>query len=106
MAHGVIVSVPASIDMYRAVNSQVTEQIGDTAPPGLLAHVARETADGFQVIEVWESKRQCDDFGDTVLAPIIDRLSKGQAPSRNDVSEEFDVENFFVGAGVHEASSR
>jgi len=106
MAHGVIVSVPAPIDMYRAVTSQVTEQIGDTAPPGLLVHIARETADGFQVIEVWESKRQCEDFANTVLAPIVDRVSKGQAPSRNDVGEEFDVENFFVGAGVHEASSR
>ena len=37
MAHGVIVSVPAPIDMYRAVTSQVSEQIGETAPPGYLS---------------------------------------------------------------------
>ena len=97
MAHGVIATVPAPIDMYKAVNAQVTEQMGQGAAEGLLVHIARKTPDGFQVIEVWESKQQCDQFQDTVLAPIIDRLSGGQAPPREQVSEEFDVENFFFG---------
>lgn len=106
MAHGIIVSVPAPIDMYRAVNAQVTDQVGEASAPGLLVHIARETVDGFQVIEVWESKQQCEDFENTVLAPIIDRVSNGQAPPRNDVTEEFDVQNFFVGTGVAGASAR
>lgn len=107
MAHGIIATVPAPIEMYTAVNAQVMEKMGgERAPDGLLAHIARKTADGFQVIEVWESKEQCDKFQDDVLAPIIDRVSGGQAPPRDEVSEEFDVHNFFAGPGAAAASSR
>jgi hypothetical protein len=106
MAHGVIATVPAPIDMYKAVNAQVTEKVGEGGADGLLVHIARETAEGFQVIEVWESKQQCDEFQDKVLAPIIDRVSGGQAPPRAQVSEEFDVLNFFLGTGAATASSR
>jgi hypothetical protein len=100
MAYGIISTVPAPMDMYRAVSAQVAEQMGETTQTGLLVHIARETADGFQVIEVWESKQQCDAFQDDVLAPIIDRVSGGQAPAREQVTEEFEVENFFLGAGA------
>jgi hypothetical protein len=106
MAHGIIVNVPAPIDMYQEVYAQVTDRVGDTTPPGLLVHIARETDDGFQVIEVWESKQQREEFGNTVLGPIIDQVSKGQAPSQDDVAEEFDVENFFVGTRVAGAPTR
>ena len=105
MAHGIIATVPGPIDMYNAVNAQVTEQVGENARTGLLVHIARETPDGFQVIEVWESKEQCDKFQDDVLAPIIDRVSGGQAPPRDQVSEEFDVHNFLAGPGAAAASS-
>jgi hypothetical protein len=106
MAHGIIATVPAPIEMYTAVNAQVMEKMGgERAPDGLLAHIARKTADGFQVIEVWESKQQSDKFQDDVLAPIIDQVSGGQAPDRADVTEEFEVENFFVGPGATAASS-
>jgi hypothetical protein len=106
MAHGIVATVPAPIDMYEAVNAQVTEKVGEGAPDGLLVHIARMTTEGFQVIEVWESKQQCDEFQDTVLAPIIDRVSGGQAPPRDQVTEEFDVQNFFVGPGAAAASSQ
>ena len=106
MAHGIIASVPAPIDMYRATNAAVTAQIGDGAPTGLLVHIARETPEGFQVIEIWESKQHCDEFATTVLAPIIERLSGGQAPPRDDVTEDFDVENFFIGTAAAATSSR
>jgi hypothetical protein len=106
MAHGIIATVPAPIDMYKAVNAQITEKMGEGTPDGLLAHIARETPEGFQVIEVWESKQQCDKFQDEVLAPTIDQVSGGQAPPREEVTEEFDVQNFFVGTGAAAASSR
>jgi hypothetical protein len=106
MAYGVIVDVPAPIEQYDAVNAQVTEQIGAGAPAGLLVHIVRRTADGFQVIELWDSKQQADQFNDGVLAPIIDRITDGQAPPRQDISEEFDSHNFFVGSGATAASAR
>jgi|tagenome__1003787_1003787.scaffolds.fasta_scaffold20888777_2 hypothetical protein len=106
MAHGIIASVPAPIEMYEAVHTQVTEKVGHGgAAAGLLVHVARKTPEGFQVIEVWESKQQCDAFENEVLAPIIDRVSGGQAPPRRDVTEEFEVLKFFFGPGVSTASS-
>jgi hypothetical protein len=105
MAHGVIATVPAPIEMYKAVNAQVTETVGEGAADGLLVHIARSTPEGFQVIEVWESKQQCDKFQDAVLAPIIDRVSGGQARPRDEVTEEFDVQNFFLGRGAAGASS-
>jgi hypothetical protein len=104
MAYGIIVDAPMPIDMYRAVNAQVAQTMGDRAADGLLVHVARPTAEGFQVIEVWESKQQCDKFQDEVLGPIIDRVSGGQAPSRADVLQEFEVENLML-AGVPTAST-
>ena len=104
MAHGIVATVPAPIDMYTAVHAQVTETVGDAGPDGLLVHIARKTAEGFQVIEVWESKQQADRFQNDVLAPIIDEVSGGQAPSRTDVSEEFEVENYFVGSGATAAT--
>ena len=105
MAHGIIVTVPAPIDMYHAVNDQVGEEIGPSGPTGLLVHIARKLPEGFQVIEVWESKQQCDEFGDQVLGPIIDRVSGGQARPRGQITDEFDVENVFVGPGVAAAPS-
>jgi hypothetical protein len=104
MAHGIIATVPAPIEMYKAVNAQVSEQLSEQPPSGLLAHIARKTSEGFQVIEVWESKQQADKFQDDVLAAVIDRVSGGQAPPREDVTEEFEVENFFVGPGATAAS--
>jgi hypothetical protein len=97
MAHGIVATIPAPIEVYKAVNAQVAEQTGDAPPEGLLVHIARATPDGFQVIEVWESKQQCTQFEDTILAPIIDRVTGGQAPPREQVTEEFEVVNFFLG---------
>lgn len=105
MAHGIIVNVPAPMDMYQEVSAQVSERMGDAAPAGLLVHIARETGDGFQVIELWESKQQREDFGNTVLGPIVEQASSGQATSLDDVTEEFDVQNFFVGPQVAGASA-
>jgi hypothetical protein len=105
MTHGIVVNVPAPLEMYRAVNAEVSAAMGEQPPAGLLVHIARETPSGFQVVEVWESKQQCDEFGDRVLAPIIDRVTDGQAPSRNDVMEEFEPENIFFGTSAATARS-
>ena len=97
MPHGIIATVPMPIDMYRAVNAKLMEKYGDSPMDGLLVHICRPTSDGFQVIEIWESKQQSDHFQDTMLAPIIDEVSGGQAPPREDITEEFETENFMAG---------
>jgi hypothetical protein len=61
------VHVPAAV--YQALHAQVLERTGGQAG-GLLAHLARPTADGFQVLEVWDTKASYGHFNDTVIAPL------------------------------------
>ncbi len=91
MTYGIVSEVPQPVEMYERVNSAVREQLGGKDPDGLLFHVARPTKTGFQVLELWESREKSDRFSDEVLGPIIDRVSGGQAPRREDVSEEFSI---------------
>lgn len=39
---------------------RVQEQAGAQLPPGLLAHIATRTVEGFMVINVWESEEQSE----------------------------------------------
>jgi hypothetical protein len=60
--YGVITTVPAPVEMYDAVHGEILRRVG--AFDGLLVHIGRATTDGFQVMEVWESKS-------TTTAPIL-----------------------------------
>lgn len=51
------------------------------------------------MIEVWESKEQCDRYGTEVLGPIIVRLAGADAAGP--APEEFDVHTLVVpSAGI------
>ena len=54
--YGVITTVPAPVEMYDGMHAEMTSRAG-TSIDGLLVHVGRATTDGFEVLEVWESKR-------------------------------------------------
>lgn len=84
MAIGVTTTVPGSIEMYDSLHAAM---LNHPIPPdvGLISHASRRTTDGFQVIEVWESKEAFerfmrDDFpkyaaavpGDAGPAPEVD----------------------------------
>jgi hypothetical protein len=56
--YGVITTIPATVEMYDAVHAEILRRVG--AFDGLLVHIGRATTDGFQVLEVWESKEHCD----------------------------------------------
>jgi len=49
--YGVITTVPAPVEMYDEIHRRFGASVN-----GLLVHVGRATTDGFQVVEVWESK--------------------------------------------------
>lgn len=78
MTWGVTVDVPASVELYDAVHAALLERTGP-AVDGLLVHVARATDDGFQVLEVWESRRAYDRYVDELLVPVMAELSGGRA---------------------------
>lgn len=79
MSYGEIVRVGAPIEAYQAMHQQIGELLGDHVPEGAILHVARATDDGFEVIEVWESKEQADAFKREVFQLAVERLGTGPA---------------------------
>jgi len=63
---------------------QLTEKIfgsfpmpPDRAPEGLILHTAGETADGFYVYDIWESKKAFERFADKQLKPAAREIGGG-----------------------------
>ena len=87
MTYAYVVDVPAPIEVYDTVHAAVERRSGGRAD-GLLVHLARATASGFQVLEVWESKEQADRFGAEVVGPAMAEAgAAGDGPQP--VPEEF-----------------
>ena len=90
MTWGVTVDVAAPVELYDALHAALLERTG-SAVEGLLVHLARETDDGFQVIEVWESRADYERSVDDVLTPLLSELSGGRATRANQTERPFDV---------------
>lgn len=90
MTWGVIVDVAAPVELYDALHAALLERAGP-AVQELLVHLARETAGGFQVIEVWESQAAYDRYTDDVLTPLVDELSGGRASREDRTERSFEV---------------
>jgi hypothetical protein len=73
MTHGVIVRVGGPIQAYHATHAEIMKAVGDQQPDGFILHVARATEDGFEILEVWEAKEQCDAFNRDVVGPAMER---------------------------------
>jgi hypothetical protein len=74
MTYGVIVRVKAPIEAYDATHAEVMKAAGPQQVPGFIVHIGRETEDGFELIEVWETKDQADAFNRDVVWPAMQRL--------------------------------
>jgi hypothetical protein len=99
MAYGVVVDVPAPIEMYDSLHQELLRAT-DLPVEGLLVHVGRPTAEGFQVIEVWETKDQYDRYNREIVWPLVARLSEGHpAPAQEPSTHEFDVRGLVVPQG-------
>ena len=77
MTYAVTIDVHAPAAAYQAMHAQLLERTGGQVD-GLLVHLARPTADGFQVLEVWDTKASYDHFNNTVIAPLTTQA--GVAP--------------------------
>ena len=89
--YGVTITVPAPVEMYDGMHAEMKRRTGPTVD-GLLVHVGRETPDGFEVLEVWESKEHCDRANTDIVFPLmrelmgdqpVPRWSKPPKPSRS-----------------------
>ncbi len=70
MPYATCTTVEAPIALYAAIHAHVLDATGG-AVDGLLVHLARPTATGFEVFEVWESREHCDDVSRNVLGPAF-----------------------------------
>ena len=59
--YGVVTTVPAPVEIYDRMHAELIKRasssVGDL---GLLVHVGRATADGFELFQVFESKEHYD----------------------------------------------
>ena len=67
------------------------EAAGAGAPPGRSYHVSFAMGDGLQVVDVWDSQKSFDAFGETLM-PILSEL--GVDPGQPAIGE---VHNIIVG---------
>ena len=74
-----IQEVPAPIEMYDALHASVKARMKGREF-GLLLHLARESAGGFSIIEIWTSKQECDRATEEVLLPAMRDFFDGETP--------------------------
>jgi len=99
MPYGVVIDVPAPVEMYDALHTAIVGRSGASID-GLLFHLGRTTSDGFQVIEVWESREHYDRYNDELVRPVVTELSGGQVPPpSNQTTEEFEVRGLVIPRG-------
>jgi hypothetical protein len=97
MAYGLVMDVPAPIEVYDALHAEIGRRTTGGVD-GLLLHVGRETRGGFEVFEVWDSKERCDRFYAEVVRPALAQVSGGQPPPGEPAMEEFEPRGLIVPA--------
>lgn len=99
MTYGITTRVHAPMEMYDAVHAALLARTG-TEVDGLLLHVGRAAEDGFEVVEVWESRDHLDHYNREVIAPLIAELTGSDtAPSLDQQVEEFEVRGLLIPHG-------
>ena len=98
--YGVIIKVPAPVEMYDGMHAEMNRRAG-TSVDGLLVHVGRATPDGFEVLEVWESKEHYDRANTDIVFPLMRELMGDQpAPPIEQATEAFEVHGLVIPRGT------
>ncbi|WP_111767594.1 hypothetical protein [Nakamurella deserti] len=87
MTYSVRFRVPMPIAAYDAMHAVVKEIAG--GDNGMLAHLAWETADGFEILEAWQSRDAYLRFVADVWPQVVQRLGMGETPAPE--GEEFEL---------------
>ena len=94
--YGVITTVPAPVEVYEGMHAEMVKRVG-LALDGLLVHVGRATSDGFQTLDVWESKEHFDRANADIVVPLIRELAGDQPlPSIEQAAEVFDLRGLVI----------
>jgi hypothetical protein len=78
--YAILSRVPAPIEAYDALHAAVKRRSEGQATDGLLVHIGRPIDDGFEVIEVWESREQYERFTRDVVGPALAEVMPGTPP--------------------------
>ena len=100
--YGVITRVPAPVEMYDGMHAEMLkmERRSGTSVDGCLVHVGRATPDGFEVLEVWESKEHYDRANADIVVPLMQKLTGDQpAPRIEQATEVFEVHGLVIPRG-------
>lgn len=92
-----VLTVRGSASEYDAIHRAVVDRTGGEVD-GLVLHVARLVEDGYQVIEVWDSKEACDEANRTVVWPAVRSVVGDGRPAAEPQVEEFDVRGLIIPA--------
>ena len=94
--YGVITTIPAPVETYDTVHAEWLKRVGATVD-GLLVHIGRAATDGFQTLEVWESKEHYDRANTDIVFPLMRELAGDQPlPSIEQTTEAFDVRGLVI----------
>ena len=100
--YGVITTVPAPVEMYDGMHAEMLKmkRQTDTSVDGLLVHIGRATRDGFEVLEVWESKEHYDRANADIVIPLMRKLAGDQPASPiEQATETFEVHGLVIPRG-------
>ena len=99
MTYAHVIDVAAPVEMYDALHAEVLRRSGNAAD-GLLVHVGRPTATGFQVLEVWQCRAHFDRYNDQVVLPAVADMTAGHpGPAPQQAIEEFGVHGLVLEGG-------
>jgi hypothetical protein len=97
--YGVITTVPAPVETYDRMHAELIKRAGPSVE-GLLVHIGRATTDGFQIVQVWESKERYDRANTDIVFPLMRELAGDQPPpSIEQATEAFDVRGLVIPSG-------
>lgn len=98
MTYAVTMDVPElAVQAYDEVHRRLLERTGGRVD-GLLVHLARQSGDGIEVIEVWRSREDFERAGREVVGPVVAEVVGG-AQHPPEVVTPFDVRGLVVPAG-------
>ena len=98
--YGVVTAVPAPVEMYDRMHAELIERAGTSLDgTGLLVHVGRATADGFERFEVWESKDHYDRANQMTGSLMRDLAGELPQPSTEPSTEVFEVRGLVIPRG-------
>jgi hypothetical protein len=98
--YGVVTNVPAPVEVYDRMHAELIKRASTSlAGTGLLVHVGRATADGFELFQVFESKEHYDRAMDISASLMRELAGDLPQPSTEQSTEVFEVRGIVIPRG-------